>query len=307
MRSSLTVKLVAAIGRRRGPILTALVYSFAGKSFTREFYRGQGNLAEWRDYPKGLMSISFDVDYAGDAENLSGLVELLENLKLTASFAVVGRLVEIYPEQHRRIASAGHEILNHTYSHPDNEELHPHERFDDLSPEARKKQIEHCHQVCQELLDVSPLGFRAPHFGNVRGRDFYRVLAESGYLYSSSVISVDSPGFGLPFLTDSGIWELPVSCCPVHPFTVLDSWHALGKPQARHRKSGEFSRLVSESMSLVSRYGGYLNIYLDPRDVFKYTEVRQALEAVKSHPDPPAIVTYRKLLEILQSKSRKES
>jgi len=39
---------------------------------------------------------------------LREVYELLERLGLTVSFAVVGRLVERYPEEHRLLVEAGH-------------------------------------------------------------------------------------------------------------------------------------------------------------------------------------------------------
>jgi len=305
LRLSLTSRLIASLGnqrgRVRGALVTGLVYSLGGRFFTRRFYREQGKLAEKEGQPQLWISLSFDVDYAEDVSSLGEVCNILQELGVTASFAVVGCLVEKYPDEHRILSQAGHEIINHTYSHPDNEILHPNERFDDLSPEDQKNQIKRCHLVLEDLLGVSPQGFRAPHFGNVRDRRFYQTLAELGYSYSSSIISVDSPGFGLPFKTEEGIWEFPVSCCPVHPFTALDTWHALRKPKARHKKAGEFASLVTESVALVKLYGGYLNLYLDPRDVAGYDEARKAIQALKAPgPDLPGIITFSSHLELLQ-------
>ena len=146
MKLSWTSRLVAAAGRKRGPLLTAAVYLLGGRFFTRSFYKAQGNLAPWKDEPFGYMSLSFDVDYPQDAENLGRVCELLDKIGLRAGFAVIGSLVEQYPAEHRILIEAGHEIINHTYSHPHNEP------FEELSPQARKQQMERCHFVCEDLL-----------------------------------------------------------------------------------------------------------------------------------------------------------
>ena len=281
-------------------MITGLVYTFCPGAFTRRFYLEQGRscggrLAEGR----GVLNISFDVDYPEDVEALEPLCDILAELDLVASFAVIGKWVEKYPREHRLLVEAGHEILNHTYTHPDNELLHPHECFDSLSPADQKEQIESCHQVCQDVLGVSCAGFRAPHFGRVAGRDFYTALSEMGYRYSSSVISVDSPEFGLPFRTSQGIWEFPVSCCPRHPFTVLDTWHALRKKRARHTGHGRFAGLISEAAAQASGRGGYLNLYLDPRDVVGFEEARRGLERLKAGPGVPSQLVYAQLVERL--------
>mgnify|MGYP005657244893 CR=1 FL=1 len=238
------------------------------------------------------MSLSFDVDYPEDAESLPEVCSFLDKLGLKASFAVVGRLVKSHPDLHRAVLDAGHEIINHTYSHPENELLHRGQQFDDLSAQEQKEQILQCHRVCQDLLDVSPQGFRAPHFGNVEGRLFYEILAGLGYRFSSSLTSAASPEFGLPFATEHGIWEFPVSCCPRHPFAVLDTWHSFRKPRARHSRAGQFSALVGELLELVCQNRGYLNLYLDPRDLVEFEEVRLAVELLASGKDKIPALTY---------------
>jgi len=300
LKSSRLSRLVAGLGRSRGTFATGLVYTFFPRTFTRIFYLEQGSRAGKRLADgRGVLNLSFDVDYPEDAAALGDLCDTLAGMNLVASFAVIGKLVEKYPREHRLLVEAGHEILNHTYTHPDHELLHPRENFDGLTLSAQKEQIERCHQACGDVLGVAPQGFRAPHFGNMSGRGFYSALSEAGYRYSSSVISVDSPEFGLPFVASEGIWELPVSCCPRHPFTALDTWHALRKKRARHTAPGKFAALVSEAAGLAAGNGGYLNLYLDPRDVVEYEEARRGLDSLKPGPGVPPQLTYAQLLERL--------
>ena len=295
-------KLAARACRSRGFLATAVVYGLGGRFFTREFYRAQGELAAGKPGTGPCMSLSFDVDYPEDAESLPEVCSFLDKLGLKASFAVIGRLVKSHHDLHRVVLDAGHEIINHTYSHPENELLHPSQQFDDLSAQEQKEQILQCHRVCQDLLDVSPQGFRAPHFGNVGGRQFYETLAGLGYRFSSSLTSAASPGFGLPFGTEHGIWEFPVSCCPRHPFAVLDTWHSFRKPRARHSGAGQFSALVGELLELVSQNRGYLNLYLDPRDLVEFEEVRLAVEVLASGKDKIPPLTYGSHLDMIESR-----
>ncbi len=46
------------------------------------------------------------------------LLDILRHHGVRATFYVIGRNVETYPEIARRIVSEGHEIANHTWSHP---------------------------------------------------------------------------------------------------------------------------------------------------------------------------------------------
>ncbi len=289
--------LVKRLGARPGLPVAATVYGLGGRFYARWLYGSQGEAAGRLE--GGRLSVSFDVDYPRDALALGPLCELLGKLEISASFAVVGALVERHPQQHRLLVDAGHELLNHTQNHPDNELLCPDRKFDQLSPREQAGEIALCTKTCREVLGVEPAGFRAPHFGNVRGRDFYKLLAGQGYRFSSSVLATEAESCGLPLRTPEGVWEFPVSTCPRHPFAVLDSWHALRGPGARHRGEGRFAALCRESLALAGRHGGYLNLYLDPGDVLEYPQAAEALAELSPQRHGLPVTTYSGLLQSL--------
>jgi peptidoglycan/xylan/chitin deacetylase (PgdA/CDA1 family)/Tfp pilus assembly protein PilF len=69
----------------------------------------------WRaDTKAKLVAITFD-----DGPNPSSgrILDILAQKKVKATFFVVGGMAELYPDMIRRMASEGHEIENHTYSH----------------------------------------------------------------------------------------------------------------------------------------------------------------------------------------------
>jgi peptidoglycan/xylan/chitin deacetylase (PgdA/CDA1 family) len=51
------------------------------------------------------------------------LLDELRDLRVPATFFLIGRDAEQYPELTRRIHAEGHEIANHTYSHPNLDEI----------------------------------------------------------------------------------------------------------------------------------------------------------------------------------------
>jgi peptidoglycan-N-acetylglucosamine deacetylase len=53
------------------------------------------------------------------------LLDVLRDLKVPATFFLIGRDAEQWPELTRRIESEGHEIADHTYSHPNLDEETP--------------------------------------------------------------------------------------------------------------------------------------------------------------------------------------
>jgi hypothetical protein len=289
--------LVNSLGAKPGLTATAAVYGLGGRFYARWLYSAQGEaLVGERG---GKLTVSFDVDYPRDALALGPLCELLDKLGITASFAVVGEFVKRYPGQHRLLAEGGHELLNHTQNHPDNELLCPDRNFDQLSPQEQAQEIELCTITCREMLGVELKGFRAPHFGNVSSRDFYQLLAGQGYSFSSSMMATETETCGQPFLTAEGIWEFPVSTCPRHPFAVLDSWHALRKPGGRHTDSGQFAALVSESIEMAAEYGAYLNLYFDPSHILEFPQAIEALSELSPERHGLPMLTYSGYLDLL--------
>lgn len=292
--------LVNRLGRKPGIVTTAAVYGLGGGFFSRWLYQVQGQLAGGSG---GVLTVSFDVDYPEDAAALPELCDLLDDFGITAGFALVGALVERYPEQHRRLVESGHEILNHSYSHPDNEVLCPDRTWDQLSVSEQADQIARCGKVCEEVLGVRPAGFRAPHFGNVTGREFYSLIAGQGYRYSSSLLAPESETCGLPYETEHGVWEFPVSTCPRHPFAVLDSWHSQRKPRPRHAGDREFAAVCRQAVSMAARYGGYLNVYMDPRDVTGYPNIAGGLAELSPAGHGLEVITCLSYLERLSTTS----
>ena len=224
----------------------------------------------------GLAALSFDVDYQADVKALDLLLNELDRHSLKASFAVVGQWVKAHTEPHRALVQAGHEVVNHTLSHPDNEELDPNRHFHLLGPEELKAQIMEAHRIIEDILSISPSGFRAPHFGHQHTEAVYPLLRELGYLYSSSTLASRSPSFGWPHQAGQGLLELPVTVCPRHPFSSFDTWHYLRRQPNRHRP-GDFLNNLNMLLNLAASGTFPLSFYFDPRDVADQGVCRQAL------------------------------
>jgi len=61
------------------------------------------------------VALTFD---DGPGENTEELLEALRELKVKATFFMIGQSVKQHPRVARQVAEAGHEIGNHSYSHP---------------------------------------------------------------------------------------------------------------------------------------------------------------------------------------------
>lgn len=77
----------------------------------------------------------------------------------------------------RNIVSQGHEIANHTYTHPQGFRL--------LTIAQQEAEIAKMEKACQELTGQRPIGFRSPGW-NISD-DTLKILKKRRYLYDSSV------------------------------------------------------------------------------------------------------------------------
>ena len=233
-------------------------------------YQGAGRAAD------GRIGLSFDVDFKADVEATDGLLSHLDRLGLAASFACVGHWVREYPRQHQAIVAAGHEIINHTLTHPDNEEIDPARHFHCLPLPELKEQVVGAHRIIEDELGVRPKGFRTPHFGYQHTEAVYPLLVELGYAFSSSTIASRTPSFGWPYrVAGGGLWEMPVSVCPRHPFSSFDTWHFVRKQPSRHAPTDlvrALAGLLEESRPLP------LCFYFDPQDAATGGVCHKALE-----------------------------
>jgi peptidoglycan/xylan/chitin deacetylase (PgdA/CDA1 family) len=82
------------------------------------------------------------------------VLEVLERAAVPATFFMVGKHVERYPDTAIAVAQAGHEIGNHTYSH---QKLHR------VGPRRAAEEIRRGHEAIAEQTGVVPRSFRAPH------------------------------------------------------------------------------------------------------------------------------------------------
>lgn len=279
------------------PLIALVTFGFP-KVFMRSIYNHNQDRSLYGD-KKACVTLSFDCDYPEDAEALPEVTRMLNNYDFKASFAVVGHWLEKYTDQHKYVVDAGHEVMNHTYSHPDNELLNPGRKFREISREEKKQEVTKCHELCEQLLGVSPTGFRVPHFKHLFSNDIYGILKEVGYTYSSSTWLTNTTSYGLPYVADEGIIEFPLSTCPSHPFTVFDTWHSLHPERFVHKikHSGvdSYLDLFRLLIEMGRATGSYINIYMDPLDIPKMEKFPAMLDILAS--SDLDVVTYEEYLQ----------
>ena len=89
-------------------------------------------------------------------EQNAPLLALLAQEKVRVSFANVGRNVDAHPELARAVVSAGHEIVNHSYTHP---------HFKELADAAITQEVRDTQEAVRKATGQTPSWFWAP-FGD---------------------------------------------------------------------------------------------------------------------------------------------
>ncbi|MDK2979832.1 MAG: peptidoglycan-N-acetylglucosamine deacetylase [Chloroflexota bacterium] len=110
---------------------------------------------------------------------LENLARFFEKLNIKTTLFMVGNdFTHVENQAHiRDIHKAGHEIANHSMSHP--------QGFRYLSPQEKENEIAGMGEICKEVTGEYPLGFRSPGW-NVDDATI-PILKKHGYIYESSV------------------------------------------------------------------------------------------------------------------------
>src|SRR5882672_8239753 len=124
------------------------------------------------------------------AAQVPRLLDLLARHEAHATFFVLGWVAERHPDLIRTIARAGHEIASHGWDHV---------RVTHQTRAQFRASIHRTKHVLEDLTGQPVLGFRAPSYSIVAGREWaLDVLIEEDHRYDSSLFPVRRPGYGYP-------------------------------------------------------------------------------------------------------------
>ena len=101
---------------------------------------------------KKQIAISFDAAWGND--DTQQLIDILKEYDVPATFFVVGAWVDKYPESVKALSDAGHQIQNHSNTHP---------HMPQLSKEQMKNEIESCNEKIERITGVRPTLHRPPY------------------------------------------------------------------------------------------------------------------------------------------------
>lgn len=104
------------------------------------------------DTDKKQVALSFDAAWGN--EQTENLLNTLDKYKVKTTFFLVGDWVKNFPDSVKEIAKRGHDIGNHSDTHP---------HMTQMSSSDMVSQIQSCNDKVKELTGKAPTLFRAPY------------------------------------------------------------------------------------------------------------------------------------------------
>lgn len=138
----------------------------------------------YRGHPDKPM-VGFIINVAWGNEYLSSMLETLKKYNIHVTFFLEGRWVQKNPDLAQMIVAAGHEIGNHSFSHPD---------MKTLSASRTREEIVQTNKVIKATTGITPKWFGPPS-GSFRD-ETVKIAAESGMgtiLWSVDTIDWQKP------------------------------------------------------------------------------------------------------------------
>ncbi|MDF2177283.1 DUF3473 domain-containing protein [Aliiglaciecola sp. CAU 1673] len=140
--------------------------------------------------------------------NTRRLLDTFARYDIKSTFFVLGWVAELFPELIKEIHRQGHEIASHGYAH---------RRASEQTPEEFKADVIRSKEHLQDLLGEQILGYRAPSFSIGYSNEWaFEILAELGFVYSSSTYPVKHDLYGTPdwprfaYRRKEDILEIPI-------------------------------------------------------------------------------------------------
>lgn len=189
-------------------------------------------------------------------EEVKEILEICREFGTRATFFVLGKAAEKYPELVKAIQADGHEVACHGYSH---------QMVSKMDLEGFRQDLGRSVRILKSITDKDILGFRAPSWSFDKSTSWaYPILTEQGFKYSSSVFPIKTFLYGFP---DS----------PRFPYRVGD---ILEIPMSTLRLAGRnfpfsggaFFRflplsIIEKGIKSINKKGQPVLIYLHPREI----------------------------------------
>lgn len=123
--------------------------------------------------------VAMTFDDGPHPRNTPRLLDMLRDRNIKATFYVIGRNVDMYPDITRRIVAEGHEIGNHTYTHGN---------LTKMSDDSVRNELVKCRASIAKATGVQPRTLRPPYGALLQSQ---RTWIHSEFNYPTIMWSVD--------------------------------------------------------------------------------------------------------------------
>ena len=120
--------------------------------------------------------IAFTFDDGPNPIYTQEILNIFQEHQAKATFYTIGKQIELFPEIAKAIHQAGHELGNHTYTHPN---------LIDLTATEIRNELEQTAQIIESITGSKPKTFRPPYFGV--NEEVASVVSEFGYPMAGAV------------------------------------------------------------------------------------------------------------------------
>ena len=147
-------------------------------------------------------------------ENTKRCLQILAWHQVKATFFILTKVAERFPDLVHEVQKCGHEIASHG---------HAHELLTDISPRHFESDVRRSIDILEAITGRRPYGYRAPAFSVVSSTRWAGpILADLGFKYSSSIFPIRHRRYGianeLPGIhrwSDCGLIECPPASLPL--------------------------------------------------------------------------------------------
>ena len=98
--------------------------------------------------------VAFTMNCAWNADDIDNILNILAKHNIHITFFVVGDFADKYPEAVKKISDAGHEIGNHSDTHP---------HVNNLSLEKNIEEIQNCNNKIEKITGKKTTLYRGPY------------------------------------------------------------------------------------------------------------------------------------------------
>ena len=136
-------------------------------------------------------TVALTFDAGADAGFTSDILDVLQRSDVRATFGITGRWAESHPDLVRRMASAGHLVMNHTYEHRSFTGVSARPAV--LSPTERRNDVERADEIIRNLTGRTTRPWFRPPYGDYDA-SVNAAVGALGYRYNV-LWTVDSLGW----------------------------------------------------------------------------------------------------------------